>query len=246
MPPTREQFLEATGASRSDPRKDTAWERPHAEQGRGPELRAAKMATALLPVPTENGGLDCAISGDDWKKHWPQRPFYSVEAPEVAAERALELAGGRTPESDQRVLEAFYVTGLRFIVFALEAFCRARLLLDPRCRVLDSQGRALPNRVRVFCPWSESNIGVMPCHKYTPVDDKLSYVNDEHESVAIIAMVNQCDNPACPQCRAKLDKYSLNWRETRDKTGRGKSGTGGVVIQTLLRVFSMKSLMRYT
>jgi hypothetical protein len=167
---------EALGRQVSSPTNDLKLEQPSSISGQGSDYRLAKLVTKLLPTPTENGGLDTSAVGADWKSRFPHHPRYSSEAAHAAAERELELAGGRTVDSEQRVFECFQRRGVKYIIYALEAFFHKELLLDERCHVLDDTGRAIPGRVKVFCPMSKSNDGVRPAIKYNVNDKKVSYV----------------------------------------------------------------------
>lgn len=213
-------FAEAMGRAASDPSRDNQMEQPSSQSGVGPENRYAKLVSSLLPKPRKDGTLDFSVCGEDSvETNFPHAPFYTVMAANSAAKRELRLAGGRTPASDQRVLEKFYTFKLRFMVYALEVFFRDELLLDKRCRMYDLLGQPIPNRVLLFCPFKETNLGVEPCIKYTAVDGALRYVLGRDRSTGIIASIHRCHDPACCQNKPKMQEFQRKWWTVIDPTG---------------------------
>lgn len=95
---------------------------------------------------------------EDLSKTMPHLPLYH---PPNAALRASQHRGsdGWDDTSKKAARDEFLFTGM-FAVGILEICCREELLQDKRCQLRTITGQVDRNRVRLFCPCCEDNVGV--------------------------------------------------------------------------------------
>jgi hypothetical protein len=100
------------------------------------------------------------------------------------AEQAVRLGGGLSHNVRKQVYHAFLVAGLRFVVYALEAFFFNLLRLVPKCQVLDHERNPVRNKVKMFCPVCLSNEGTV-FHRFGTARS-IPMADDKNSSIGII------------------------------------------------------------